>query len=101
MKTKSIIITAAAIIFSISGLFANPTGKNLTFFDANGKTLIQPILGEEATEELPLDVAVVFQNIQSELAYQVFDLSELTKPEVEEELPFDLETVFQQTLRGK
>lgn len=101
MKPKSIIIAAAAIIFSISGLFANPTGKTLTFFDAYGRTLIQPIMGEEATEELPFEVAAVFRSIKTERAYHVFDLSELTKPEIEEELPFDLNKVFQEAIRSK
>ncbi len=101
MKTKSIIIAAAAIIFSISGLFANPTGKTLTFFDAYGRTLIQPIMGEEAIEDLPFDAAAVFQSVQSERAYQVFDLSELSKPEVEEELPFDLNKVFRKAIKKK
>ncbi len=101
MNTKSIIIAAAAIIFSVSGLFANPTGKTLTFFDACGRTLVQPIMGEEVTEELPFEVAAVFQSVQTERAYQVFDLSELAKPEIEEELPFDLNKVFQEAIRNK
>ncbi len=100
MKTKSLII-AAAIILSISGLFANPTKSTLTFFDANGSTLIQPTMGEESYEELPFEVAVVFQSIQTERAYIVYDLSELTKPEMEEELPFDLNEAFREALRNK
>ncbi len=100
MKTKSLII-AAAFIMSISGLFANPTKATLTFFDANGRTLIQPIMGEETCEELPFEVAVVFQSIQTERAYIVYDLSELTKPEMEEELPFDLNKAFREALRNK
>ncbi len=101
MKTKAIIIAAAAFIISISGLFANPTKTTLTFFDANGRTLIQPIMGEETCEELPFEVAIVFQSIRTESAYRVYDLSEMSMPETEEEVPFDLKKVFQEAFRNK
>ncbi len=100
MKTKSIII-AATNLYSICSLSANPTRSTLTFLDANGRTLIQPIMGEETYETLPFEVAAVFQSIRTERAYRVYDLTELTKPEAEEELPFDLDKVFQETVKNK
>ena len=94
MKAK-MIITAAAIIFSItSATMANPNETNLTFWSALGQKLIQPIMPEEATDTLPFAVASEVESIRTENTFRVFDLSELTKPEVEEELPFDLEKVY-------
>ncbi|MDR4989130.1 MAG: hypothetical protein RG741_09875 [Bacteroidales bacterium] len=93
MKAK-MIITAAAIIFSITAVKANPTETTLTFWSSLGQKLIQPIMPEEAAEPLPFAVANEAENIRNEKIYKVFDLSELTRPETEEALPFDLETVF-------
>ncbi len=94
MKAK-MIITAAAIIFSITATMANPTETTLTFWSSLGQKLIQPIMLEEVAEPIPFEVAKEVENIWSKNTYRVFDLSELTKPEVEEELPFDLEKVYQ------
>ena len=94
MKAK-MIITAAAIIFSITtATMANPTETTLTFWNALGQKLIQPIMPEEAAEPVPFTVEREIENISNNMAYRVFDLSQLTKPEVEEELPFDLEKVY-------
>ncbi len=92
MKTR-MIITAAAIIFSVTMASANPN-KNLTFRDAFGRTLIQPIKVEEASDSVPFDVQAEFIRMRQEAANQVFDLSELMKPEEEEPLPFDLNIIF-------
>ncbi len=94
MKAK-MIITAAAIIFSITATMANPTETTLTFWSSVGQKLIQPIMPEEAAEPIPFAVASEVESIRNENVYRIFDLGELTKPEVEEELPFDLEKVFQ------
>ncbi len=96
MKAK-MIITAAAIIFSITATMANPTETTLTFWNSFGQKLIQPIMPEEAAEPIPFEVEKEIKNIRNETIHRVFDLSELTKPEVEEELPFDLEKVYQST----
>jgi len=94
MKAK-MIITAAAIIFSITtATMANPTETTLTFWNSLGQKLIQPIMPEEAAEPVPFAVANEIENTMQENTYRVFDLSQLTKPEVEEELPFDLEKVY-------
>ncbi len=94
MKAK-MIITAAAIIFSITATMANPTETTLTFWSSLGQKLIQPIMPEEAAEPVPFTVASEVENIRNENTYRVFDLSQLTKSEAEEELPFDLQKVFQ------
>ncbi len=95
MKTK-VMITAAAILFTISLANANPTRTFLKFYDAMGTELIQPFFAEEATDSVPFEIAAEFTKIKQEKIFRVYDLSELTKPEQEEELPFDLETVFRQ-----
>ncbi len=74
---------------------ANPAETTLTFWSSFGQQLIQPIMPEEAAEPVPFKVKSELENIRSENVYRIFDLSELTKPEVEEELPFDLEKVYQ------
>ncbi len=94
MKAK-MIITAAAIIFSITATMANPTETTLTFWSSLGQKLIQPIMPEETAEPVPFKVTNEVENIRNESVYRIFDLSEFTNPEVEEELPFDLEKVFQ------
>ncbi len=94
MKAK-MIITAAAIIFSITATMANPAETALTFWSSFGQKLIQPIMPEETAEPVPFTVINEVEKLRNENVYRIFDLSELTKPEVEEELPFDLEKVFQ------
>ncbi len=92
MKAK-MIITAAAIIISITAAMANPTETTLTFWSSLGQKLIQPITPEEA-EPIPSAVAVEFEKICNENPYIIFDLTELIKPEVEEEIPVDLRMDF-------
>jgi hypothetical protein len=93
MKAK-MIITAAAIIFSITATMANPNETTLTFWSSLGQKLIQPIMPEEMAVPVPFKVANEVETIRTENTYRVFDLSQLTKPEVEEELPFDLQEVY-------
>ncbi len=94
MKAK-MILTAAAIIFSITATMANPNETTLTFRNSLGQRLIQPVMPEEKAEPVPFKVTNMVENIRNENTYRVFDLSQLSKPEAEEELPFDLEKVFQ------
>ena len=94
MKAK-MILTAAAIIFSITATMANPTETTLTFWNSLGQRLIQPIMPEEAAEAIPFEVASEFESIRTENVNRVFNLSGLMKPEAEEALPFDLEKVYQ------
>jgi len=93
MKAK-MIITAAAIIFSITATMANPNETTLTFWSSHGQKLIQPMMPEETAEPIPCFVVSEIENIRNENTYRVFDLSELMKPEVEEELPLYLQTAF-------
>lgn len=92
MKTR-IIITAAIIIISSTGIFAGSKERTLTFRDALGRTLSMPVMTEEA-ETVPFDTQAEFSRIRSEYANRVFDLSQMSKPEEEEPLPFDLQEVF-------
>ncbi len=83
MKAK-MIITAAAIIFSITATMANPTETTLTFWNSIGQKLIQPIMPEEAAEPVPFTVTSEVENIRNESIHRVFYLSQLSKPEVDE-----------------
>ncbi len=87
------IITAAAIILSVTFASAKPGGA-LTFTDALGRTLIQPVKTEEACDNIPAEVQAEIFRMRNEAANKVFDLSELMKPEAEEPLPFDLDRMF-------
>ncbi len=91
MKTRIIITTA--LIFCIG--LANVSGNTfLTFTNGNGTILTQPVMPEEAEEQIPLFVEAEMEKIVKNLAFHQFDLGEMTKPEEEEALPFDLEAVF-------
>ncbi len=92
MKTKLMIIFAA-IIFSVTIAQANP-GRNLTFLDAKGRTLVQPLKADEAPDSIPFDIAATFISIRQDVIHQVFDISDLMKPEEEEPVPFDVQEVF-------
>lgn len=92
MKTK-LMITFAAIIFSAAIAQANP-GRNLTFLDAKGRTLVQPLKADEAPDSVPFDIAATFISVRQDVSQQVFDISELMKPEEEEPIPFDVQAVF-------
>ncbi len=87
MKNK-IIFAAVAMIFSINVSLANQTESTLTFWSAMGEKLVQPIMLEESTESLPVELRCEFKNIRNSGIFRIFDLSEITKPEIEEELPY-------------
>lgn len=87
MKTK-IFFSALAVLFSVNISMANQSGATLTFWNALGEKLIQPIMIEESTETLPVEIQCAFQIMKRSDVYRVFDLSELTRPEQEEELPY-------------
>ncbi len=87
MKIK-IIFAAAAILFSINVSMANLSESTLTFWSAMGEKLVQPIMIEESTETLPVELRCEFKNIRNSSIFRIFDLSEITKPEIEEELPY-------------
>ena len=55
-----------------------------------GEKLVQPIMMEEETETLPIELRCEYKHIISSGIYRIFDLTELTKPEAEEELPYFL-----------
>ncbi len=85
---KNIIIFAAAVLFSINALMANQSESTLTFWSAAGEKLVQPIMMEESTETLPVELRCEFENLRNSIIFRIFDLSELTRPELEEELPY-------------
>ncbi len=93
MKIK-IIFAVVAILFSINASMANQSGSTLTFWNAKGEKLVQPILMEEPTETLPVELRCEFKQIRNSYIFRVFDLSEITKPEKEEELPYYIVNEF-------
>ncbi len=96
MKTR-IIITAAAIIFSISLANAGSKQSTLTFRDSFGRVLTMPMMAEETPDSTPFDTKAEFSRILSDRSQSVFDISALIKAEEEEELPFDLDQVLKNT----
>ncbi len=93
MKIK-IIFAAVAILFSINVSIANQSESTLTFWSAMGEKLVQPIMMEEPTESLPDELRCEFKNIRNSSIFRVFDLSEITKPEIEEDLPYFIISEF-------
>ncbi len=93
MKTR-ILITAAAILFSVSIASADSKQRTLTFRDSLGRTLTMPMMSEEATDTAPFDTRAEFMRIRANDASRPFDISTMLKPEREEELPFDLDDVL-------
>lgn len=94
MKAR-IITTAALILITTTTLFANPT-RTLTFRDAMGRILEQPMAYEELAEEVPFDFQAEFSRIRQNGSSIILDISDLLEPEKEEPLPFDLQEVFRQ-----
>lgn len=99
MKTR-MIITAAIILISSTGIFAGSKERTITFRDALGRTLTMPVM-VEAAEEVPFDTKAEFERIRSADASRVFDLTQMIKPEEEEPLPFDLQEVFESVKNRK
>lgn len=93
MKTK-IIFAAVAIIFSINASMANQSESTITFWNAMGEKLVQPIMMEEETETLPVELRCEFKHIRSSGNFRIFDLTEFTKPEAEEDLPYYLKNDY-------
>ncbi len=93
MKTK-MMITAIAFTLSINGLMANQSESVLTFWNAAGEELIQPFMVEETVETLPIEVRCEFQRLRNKGVYEIFDISELMRPEVEEELPHFIKEIL-------
>ncbi len=87
MKAK-MIITTIAIALTINGLAASTFKSTLTFWNASGEELVQPLMMEEAAETLPREVRCEFQRLLNSRVEATFDISELIKPEEEEELPY-------------
>ncbi len=92
MKTR-IIITAAAILFSVTMANAGSKERTLSFRDALGRTLSIPVM-EEKAEATPFDTQAEFSRIRTSNINRVFDISQMSKPEAEEALPFDLDAVL-------
>jgi hypothetical protein len=97
MKTK-LIFAAIALIFSINASMANQSESTLTFWNAMGEKLVQPIMMEDEAETLPAELRCEFVNIRNSYIFRVFDLNELTKPEHEEELPYYLRNEYHSAL---
>ncbi len=93
MKTR-IIITAAAILFSVTLANASSKQRSLIFCDALGRTLTMPMMAEEAAEATPFDTRAEFYRIHANDTIRTFDISKMLKEEKEEELPFDLDSVL-------
>ncbi len=94
MKAK-MIITAIAITISMNGLMANQSESILTFWNAAGEKLIQPVMVHESDEALPLEVRCEFERMRNGMIHKTFDISELTRPEEEEELPYFIQNIIQ------
>ncbi len=93
MKAK-MIITTIAIALSINGLTASAFNSTLTFWNASGEELVQPLMMEEAAEPLPVEVRCEFQRLLNSRVEATFDISELIKPEEEEELPHYIDRIL-------
>lgn len=94
MKAK-LIISAIAIALSINGLTASTFKSTLTFWNASGEELVQPLMMEDAAEPLPVEVRCEFQRLLNSRVETTFDISELIKPEEEEDLPVYIERMLQ------
>ncbi len=94
MKTK-MIITSVAIAISINGLMANQSESILTFFNASGEELVQPMMMEETAETLPREVRCEFERLQNNRIYETFNINEMMRPEEEEELPYFIKEILQ------
>ncbi len=93
---KKVIFATALIIFATT--FANATAPKrvLTFKDTFGRILTMPAIEEVAQEEaFPFDQPAVFQRAKAETINQVFDISNMSKPETEvDDIPVELKNVI-------
>lgn len=93
---KKLIFTTALII--LATIFAQATAPKrvLTFKDTFGRILTMPAIEETAQEEaFPFDQPAVFKKAQSETINQVFNISNMSKPETEvDDIPAKLKNVI-------
>jgi len=87
MKATTIFF-ALALITTATIASANPNQRTLTFRDAFGRILEQPVQEETVYDSIPFDVQAEFARIRQEQTSQVFDLAEMSKPEEADPLPY-------------
>ncbi len=95
MKTKIMISAATLMLFTMMTFASSP--KNvLTMKDALGRTLIMPVMSEEAVEDsLPFDLHDVFEATRWEEVNTMIDISGMSKPEKEvDDVPENLKHLF-------
>lgn len=92
---KTILILAASILISTAA-FADSAAKTktLTVRDSFGRILTMPMMIEEASEDMPIDTREIFEQIKTEKAHQVFDISRMSRQEEAEEIPSALQHVI-------
>lgn len=93
MKTIAI-IAASLIMLSASFSNANTPKTTMTFIDSFGRMFCMPVKVEEAVEEFPFDQTEWINSDSKKASSTVFDISNLSKPEIEEEIPAELEALF-------
>lgn len=88
---KTIAIIATALLISTAAFADNSESKRtLTIRDSFGRLLTMPVKVEEASEELPFNARAIFDEVRTKNATQVFDISDMSRPESEEEIPAEL-----------
>ncbi|MEE4177677.1 MAG: hypothetical protein V2I46_09225 [Bacteroides sp.] len=99
MKTKLII--SATLIFAASFMAnASAPKRMLTVYDQLGRKLSMPVKVEEAADTFPFDQQAEFKSFRATEVSRIFDLSEITKPEVEDtDIPVDLESIFKEATK--
>ena len=93
MKTIAIIATSL-ILFSASFSIASAPRNTITVIDSFGRMLSMPVKAEEALDEFPFDQTELTNNFGKEQSSMIFDICELSKPEVPEEIPTELKALF-------
>ncbi len=93
MKAK-MIITTIAIALIVNGLTASTFNSTLTFWNASGEELVQPMMMEETIETLPREVRCEFERLRNNRIYETFNISEMMRPEEEEELPYFIKEIL-------
>ncbi len=84
----NIILAAAAIIFNVNVAMSNQSGSSLIFWSATGEKLVQPMMSEEGTETIPVELKYAYKTSRKSDNFKIFDISKLTKQEEEEEIPY-------------
>jgi hypothetical protein len=92
---KTIAIIATALLISTAAFADNSESKRiLTITDSFGRLLTMPVKVEEASEELPFNARDIFNEVRTKNSAQVFDISEMSRPESEEEIPAELQHII-------